>query len=300
MAVNISPEETQQLLRTVEMFEAITESQPDDYQSLEILKEAYSKLGRKADCLKISKRLAAAYVKNGQVSQAVLEYEGLAQEYPGDLEVKQALESLESITMPPGHTAAPSLTEHSKIIQPSAGGLTGVRPVAGSGSNPEAGDLALAEVLLQQKVITQQAVEPVLAKLRELRARTTDKITPLSLLPLLVAEQLAKLDDLLMLIVEKSRLPYLPLSQYDVDREIATLLPADVAWQHCLVPFDLLSRSVMVATANPFDEAARKQVEAMLDYHVFWYVTLPQDIAAVLRRAHGWDKAKPKATGAGT
>jgi hypothetical protein len=298
MAVNLSAEESQQLLRTVEMFEAITESQPDDYQSLEILKEAYDKLGRKPECLQISKRLAAAYVKNGQIAQAILEYEGLAQEYPNDAEVKQALATLEAQTVPPGAAAAPSLTEHSKITQPNAGGLTGGRPVAGPGANPEAGDLALANVLLQEKIITRQAVDPVLAKLRQLRAQSHDnKSNPLSLLPLLAGEQMAKLDDLLILIVERSRLPYIPLNQYDVDRDVVTLIPADIAWQHCLVPFDLLSRSVMVATANPFDEAARKQVEAMLDYHVFWYVSLPQDIAAVLRRAHGWDKPKPKANG---
>src|ERR1700690_3276020 len=61
MASHISEEETQQLLRTVEMFEAITESQPTDYQSLEILKEAYTKLGRQPDSLRISRKLADAY-----------------------------------------------------------------------------------------------------------------------------------------------------------------------------------------------------------------------------------------------
>jgi hypothetical protein len=298
MAAKISPEESQQLLQTVEMFEAIAESQPDDYQSLEILKEAYGKLDRKAECLATSKRLAQAYLKNGQISQALLEYEGLAQEYPDDQDVKTALATLESKTTPTDNTAAPSLAEHSKPSQPPAGGLTGVRPVAGTRARPEDGDLALANVLMQEKIITRQAVEPILAKLRELRATTANKSTALSLLPLLDGEQMAKQDDLMNLIVEKSRLPFLPLNQYDVDRDVATLVPADIAWEHCLIPFDLISRSVMVATANPFDEAARKQVEAMLDYHVFWYVSPPQDIVTSLRRAHGWDKAKPVAAGA--
>jgi len=48
-SVHISEEEVQQLQRTVEMFEAITQAQPDDYQSLEILKEAYTNLGQKTD-----------------------------------------------------------------------------------------------------------------------------------------------------------------------------------------------------------------------------------------------------------
>ena len=77
MATHVSEEETNQILRTVEMFEAITESQPDDSQSLEILKEAYNKLGRQADSLRISKKLAGAYVRLGQISHAILEYEGI-------------------------------------------------------------------------------------------------------------------------------------------------------------------------------------------------------------------------------
>ena len=67
-----------QLSQTIEMFEVITQSQPQDYQSLEILKEAYSKLGREKDAINTSKRIALAYVQLGQLSLAdVLEYEAI-------------------------------------------------------------------------------------------------------------------------------------------------------------------------------------------------------------------------------
>ena len=42
----LSEEEHSQIVQTIEMFEVITQTQPDDYQSLEILKEAYQKVGR--------------------------------------------------------------------------------------------------------------------------------------------------------------------------------------------------------------------------------------------------------------
>ena len=93
-----SSEELQQLQRTVEMFEAITESQPDDYQCLEILKEAYNKLGRQDDVRRISLKLANAYSHVGQVSQAILEYEGILQGNPDDTEARAALTELESKT----------------------------------------------------------------------------------------------------------------------------------------------------------------------------------------------------------
>jgi len=64
-STTLTPGEEAQLAQTIEMFEVITESQPSDYQSLVILKEAYSKLGRDQEVVKTSKRIAAAYVQMG-------------------------------------------------------------------------------------------------------------------------------------------------------------------------------------------------------------------------------------------
>jgi hypothetical protein len=147
----------------------------------------------------------------------------------------------------------------------------------------------LANVLIAEKFASAQALDPLLQKVHLLRTEGTERTIPVSLIALMAAEQLGKLEDILSMVVDKSKLPYLPLSIYDVDREIACLLPQDICWEHCIVPFDLISRSVMIATANPFDQAARQQAEAMLDYSVFWYVSPPADIVAALRRAHGLD-----------
>ena len=94
--VKLSAEEEAQLTQTVEMFEVITQGQPQDYQSLEILKEAYVKLGKEDDLIRSSKRVAEAYVLMGQLSSAILEYESLLQHKPDDTEVQAALQELES------------------------------------------------------------------------------------------------------------------------------------------------------------------------------------------------------------
>src|SRR4029077_12823968 len=80
----------------IEMFEVITQSQPHDHQSLEILKEAYSKLGREVDVVSTSKRIAQAYVQRGQYSSAILEYETILQRFPNDPDVQAALQGIES------------------------------------------------------------------------------------------------------------------------------------------------------------------------------------------------------------
>src|SRR5664280_1439462 len=96
MASTLSPSEEAQLAQTIEMFEVITQSQPHDYQSLEILKEAYSKLSREKDVVNTSKRIAQAYVQMGQLSSAILEYETILQRCPDDPDVQAALQQIES------------------------------------------------------------------------------------------------------------------------------------------------------------------------------------------------------------
>ena len=298
---SISEEEAQQLLRTVEMSEAITESQPEDYQSWEILKEAYSKLERHDDCLRASKKLAKSHITLGQISQGILEYEGILQEHPDDSEVLAALAELEKRTsqlsasrQPSG---APSLREDSKPTLPTptlAAGATAPPPSSQPKQAPEDGNRALADVLIAEKLITPQAIDPVLKRLASSLANATESTTPVALLQLLLEEQLVKLEDVLTVMVDRAGLPYLPLSTYDVDRDAVCLLPRELCFEKCIVPFDLISRSVLIATANPFDMAARSQAEVMLAYNVFWYVTSPEEIHVALRRAHGLDTKHPQ------
>ena len=92
----LNPSEEAQLQQTIEMFEVITQSQPQDYQSLEILKEAYSKLGREKEVISTSKRIAQAYVQLGQLSSAILEYETILQRHPEDTDVQAALKQIEN------------------------------------------------------------------------------------------------------------------------------------------------------------------------------------------------------------
>jgi tetratricopeptide (TPR) repeat protein len=287
MASNISEDETQQLLRTIEMFEAITESQPEDYQSLEILKETYNKLGRQVDSLRISKKLANAYINLGQLSQAILEYEGILQECPSDSAAQTALAELEKKTK--FGSATPLLTEDSKPTTP-AGVSAGASAL--SPDLPADSDQVLANALIAEKIVTIQSVQPLLQRLSTARRTNPDKTQPVTLLQLIANEQIAKMEDLLAVIVAKSGLPYIPLTSYDVDRDAAFLLPQEVCWQNCIVCFDFISRCALVAISNPFDQAARKQVEILLDQTVFWYLSPPAEIIATLRRVNGLEASK--------
>lgn len=152
------------------------------------------------------------------------------------------------------------------------------------------GDMALAVALIEKGVVTHEVINPLLKRLPAERAAAIRNGQTLALLQLLANEQIAKLDDLLAIVVERSGLPYLPLATYDVDRDIACLLPAELAFEFCLIPFDRISRYVLIAVANPLDTAIRERIRALIDYELFWYISSPVEITNALRQAHGLDK----------
>jgi tetratricopeptide (TPR) repeat protein len=290
MSTRISEEEINQILRTVEMFEAITESQPDDSQSLEILKDAYNKLNRQPDSLRISKKLAGAYVHLGQISQAILEYEGILRESPDDANTRAALTELESklSRLTPSHPseAAPSAAS-SKLRAAASAAPVGPSPVLPR--HKASADDELVEMLVAEKIASLEAIQPLLRRLQTERGAALQKGQTLTLVQLLVEGQIATLDNILIALVNRSGLPYLPLSAYDVDHDVACLLSLEICFQHCIIPFDVISRSVLIATANPFDTAAQERVRTMVDYDPIWYVSSPGEITQALRRAYGMD-----------
>ena len=56
------------------------------------------------------------------------------------------------------------------------------------------------------------------------------------------------------------------------------MLPDHLTLGRLFVPFDLISRTIMVACCNPFDAVGRDAVQRSLDYTVSWYLAKPSAI----------------------
>src|ERR1700745_3003088 len=115
------------------MFEVITRTQPDDYQSLEILKEAYTKLGRMDDTLRTARKLAEAYFNVGSYALAMQECEMLLGQDPNAPEVLAMLGDIESRLQAAGQTLTGGL-KHGLIAKAVAGGEGGRGRVRGEGT----------------------------------------------------------------------------------------------------------------------------------------------------------------------
>ncbi len=275
----LNPDEEAQLSQTIEMFEVIVQSQPGDTQSLEILKEAYTKLGREEEVVNTSKRIAQAYLQMGQLSSAILEYETVLQHRPDDADVRAALKQIED-------------RASSAVVQPSAESVsmtpgsdtTIMRRKARSAASGDVDDgrKTMYRIFVDSKLITAgdfdlcwrntdltqipaEPVDPFIQKLHEKGILTTDKS--------------------LRLISDKSRVAYLPLDRYDVDMDLARGFPSDVCRRWCVLPFDRMSKAILVATANPFNQQAAKDLAEATTHRLLWYLASPSEIAANLRKA---------------
>ncbi len=274
--------EEAQLAQTIEMFEVITQSQPQDYQSLEILKEAYAKLGRENDVVNTSKRIAHAYVLMGQLSSAILEYESILQRYPDDADALAALGEIESKANSLNN--APALSEVAaeapKAAKPS-------KSKAGASRLPQAevvddGRQAMHKIFVEGKIITNANFELCWITHEAGEAGRVNE----PFIQLLADKGFVAIDKALRILSDKARVGYLPLEKYDLDMEITRTFPAEICQRWCVLPFDRLSKSVLVATANPFNRQAAQEVEEAIDQRLLWYLANPTDIVKILRKAY--------------
>jgi len=280
VAAALNPGEEAQLQQTIEMFEVIVQSQPNDCQSLEILKEAYSKLGREPDVIKTSKRIAQAYMQTGQLSSAILEFETVLQRRPDDAEVQAALLEIESKANNAGMQSAgaePAALAMAPDTNPAA-----VKKSRAAAAEIEDGRKMFYKLFVESKTISAGDFD-LCWRPADLTAPPTDVVEPF--IQTLHDKGILLVDKSLKLLSDKSRMAYLPLDKYDVDIDLTRGFPADVCRRWCVQPFDRMSKAILVATANPFNQQAVKELSETTSHRLVWYLVPPTDLMLNLRKA---------------
>ena len=306
----ITSEEQEQILQTIEMFEVITQANPKDTQSLEILKEAYQRVGKDRDSLGTARKLADVYVEQGQFSAAMLEYEAILQRQPGHPEVVAALAEVEDKLAKSGqfrsgqqgsgtagidldfrHAAAESgsLITTDQTLNSGGSGVANsalANAVSAKLAGKTDGNDALARFLVQHKLAGEEIVASALERVEKKNRDLKPNCIAGSLIDEICRRGSIELDVILGGILDRSKFAYIPLEYYDVDRSVVKLLPEQLTLGRLMVPFDVMSRTMMIAVANPFDAAGKEAAQQLLDYNVQWHLAQPQAIFQVLAEAH--------------
>lgn len=283
MPGTLSANEEAQLMQTIEMFEVITQSQPLDYQSLEILKEAYFKLARQKDVVNTAKRIAQAYVQLGQLSSAILEYESVLQLFPDDPDVKQALAQIEnranSLAQPP--TNGDVETQEKVRSDPAKAAPASMHASTATEANIDDGRKSMHKIFVEAKLLGEadfarlwktpsQDGEP--DKLHEPFIHTLDN------------QGILSIEKSLRVLCEKTRMGFLPIERYDLDIDLARSFPRQACRRWCVLPFDRMSKSVLVATANPFNKQAARELESATRNRLLWYIASPAELLKMIQK----------------
>jgi tetratricopeptide (TPR) repeat protein len=318
----LSSEEQEQILQTIEMFEVITQANPQDCQSMDILKDAYQRVGKQKEALGVARKLADTYVELGQFSAAMLEYEGILQKEPDNAEVIMALGDVEDKLhksgqlKPSGAMTSPSMSQSPMsppgMIPPPSGinldfrtvssdggtlmttpatmrpdGSNGMRLAGSHGEQlninlADDGNEPLAKFLIQHRLVTEEVVTSALERVQKKNKELAANVLATSLVDEICRRGAIEQEALLASIVDRSKFAYIPLEYYDVDRSVVKMLPESLTIGRLIIPFDIISRTVMVAMANPFDALGKEAVQQLLDYNVQWHLCSAQAMAKVL------------------
>ncbi len=310
MDAKLTSEEYAQILQTIEMFEVISQAEPGDCQSYDILKEAYLKIGQVEAALQVSRKLAEAYLNMGLYTSALLECEGILQLQPNSPDIVALMGEIESRTAPShqrnGHmngldfslmdSAAPEPPSlialpqaRAKVNGKSASPAEAREAAASINLTTDDGNEHFAKFISFHRIAPEDEVAAALGRVQESNRRLEGQGLAASLLDELTRTGEQDMENLLSGLIDATKFGYVPLEYYDIDRSIVRLLPENLTLGRLIVPFDIVSRTMMIALCNPFDAAAKQAVQSSLDYHVQWYLAKPAAITRVLRDTYRLD-----------
>jgi type IV pilus assembly protein PilB len=80
--------------------------------------------------------------------------------------------------------------------------------------------------------------------------------------------------------------PYLPLAGYEIDAEVAKIIPEHVAKQYGLVAVDKVGSILTIAMSNPLNASAIQDIETLTNFKVQVFVTTTSDVTHAIRNIY--------------
>jgi len=135
----------------------------------------------------------------------------------------------------------------------------------------------LGELLIDCKLLTAQQLEEALALQKE-KGGLLGQI--------LVSLHYIQEEEIAQALTAQYGFPYLPLGSYEIDPEVAKIIPEHVAKQYGLIAVDRVGSILTVAMSNPLNTQAVEDVEMITHYKVQVFVTTSSDVASSIKNIY--------------
>jgi len=133
----------------------------------------------------------------------------------------------------------------------------------------------LGELLIERGFIDQRQLDKALAVQKE-RGGLIGEI--------LVELGFTKEEDIAQALTAQYGFPYLPLGNYEINAEIANIIPVRVARQYLLVPIDKIGNNLTLAMSNPLNVQAIEDVELLSGCNIQTFVSTATDIKKAIEK----------------
>lgn len=127
----------------------------------------------------------------------------------------------------------------------------------------------LGELLLERGILKKDQLEKAI-KIQKEKGGLLGNI--------LVALGYATEEEIAQALTVQYGFPYLPLSSYEIDRDLVGIVPENVARQYCLISIDKIGDTLTIAMANPINLQAVEDIELMTGCRVQTFVSTMTDI----------------------
>jgi len=135
----------------------------------------------------------------------------------------------------------------------------------------------IGDILLERGVITPKQLEAALLRQKEHGGLLGQALIDLGH----VTEE-----EVALALTAQYGFPYLPLDNYEIDREVTQLVPEHVARQYCLIPIDRIGNALTVAMADPSNSQAIEDIEILTNCVIQTFVSTPSHIQKAIARCY--------------
>jgi type IV pilus assembly protein PilB len=94
-------------------------------------------------------------------------------------------------------------------------------------------------------------------------------------------------EDIAQAITVQYGFPYLPLTGYDIDKEVINIIPEHVARQYGLIPIDKIGDTLTIAMSNPLNMQAIEDIEMLSHCNAQVFVSTLSDLNEAINRYYG-------------
>ena len=135
----------------------------------------------------------------------------------------------------------------------------------------------LGELLIDCRLITREQLEEALSLQKE-KGGLLGQI--------LVALNYTTEEAIAQSLTAQYGFPYLPLAGYEIDAEVAKIIPEHMAKQYGLIAVDRVGSILTVAMSNPLNTQAIEDVEMLTHFKVQVFVTTSADVSNSIKNIY--------------